>query len=258
MKAIRFVANAALLLSFVPAFAWAQSTASTPGASSDEWQFRIAPNLWAAGLDGTSRVGSAAETEVNASFRDVTKVLDMGAMTALEARRGPWGIVGDIFYVKLGEKTQPLQNDLGQVDASIKNTILHLAVAYRVAESPTGHVDVLGGARWSEVESELTLPSSTNYPDGVRGEGSDDWVDAIVGLRGVHRFNEKWAANGYFDVGLGGDHSSLQAAAAIEYVISHTTQVELGYRYLSQDYDSDKFAYEMDTAGPFLGLSFWF
>ncbi|KRG71187.1 hypothetical protein ABB29_03140 [Pseudoxanthomonas dokdonensis] len=246
------------MLSLLPAFAWAQSSTDAPGASSDQWQFRIAPNLWAAGLDGTSRVGGASETRVDASFSDITEVLDMGFMTALEARRGPWGIVGDVFYVNLGEKTQPLQNDLGRVDASIKNTIFHLAVAYRVAESASGHVDVLGGARYSEVESELKLPSSTTYPDGVRVKGSDDWVDAIVGLRGVHRFNDKWAANGYVDVGLGGDDSSWQAMAGIEYVISHTTQVEFGYRYLSQDYDSAKFAYEMDTAGPFLGMSFWF
>ncbi len=251
---------ALLALHGLPAHAQDAGSSSWPGSSigDDGWQFRVAPNIWGAGLSGDSRIGASGAASIDASFSDVTKVLDIGFMSALEARKGRWGIVGDIFYVKLSTESQPLDNDLGRLDAEVTNTMYHLGVAYRVAEGPLGYVDAMAGLRYTDVDETFKLPVSTTYPDGARLDAGDDWVDGFVGLRGLYRFNDRWGMHGSFDVGSGGDHTSWQAMAGVEYVISHTTQVEFGYRYLAQNYQTPAFAYDMATAGAFVGLSFWF
>ncbi|CAL8480869.1 exported protein of unknown function (plasmid) [Caballeronia sp. S22] len=70
------------VVSLAPALCHAQ-------ASPDAWQFEATPYLWAAGFSGWGRIGARTPTtNVDASFTDVWKSLDVGAMGASKRVKG--------------------------------------------------------------------------------------------------------------------------------------------------------------------------
>jgi hypothetical protein len=40
--------------------------------------------------------------------------------------------------------------------------------------------------------------------DGTSLDGSDDWADAILGIKGTARFGDNWHMADYVDAGAGG------------------------------------------------------
>ena len=65
----------------------ADVTEAAPATISDQaWTFTVAPYLWAAGIDGTVGQPGLPPVDVDASFSDVMKHFDVGAMGAAEAR----------------------------------------------------------------------------------------------------------------------------------------------------------------------------
>ena len=73
----------------------------------DAWQFEFIPYLWAAGVSSDLRFGLTPRSTTHVSSSSVLGALDFGAMGTLEARKGPWGALLDMQYVKLGVSRQP-------------------------------------------------------------------------------------------------------------------------------------------------------
>ena len=89
----------------------------------------------------------------------------------------------------------------------------------------------------------------------VKDEESGGNWDAVVGLRGNTRFNEKWYMSYYGDIGTGDSDLTWQAMAALFYHFKKA-EVGVGYRYL--DFDLNDFGPidELKLKGPFLGVKF--
>lgn len=85
---------------------------------------------------------------------------------------------------------------------------------------------------------------------------SKEWVDPFVGLRGRCDIWEDWYLAARGDVGGFGVSSELtwNLYGALGYQITERTSLELGYRYLSVDYQSGDFIYDMAVKGPFVGV----
>ncbi|WP_147440747.1 hypothetical protein [Paraburkholderia sp. RAU2J] len=138
--------------------------------SEDAWQFEATPYLWAAGLSGWGRLGARTPTtNIDASFSDVWKNLDFGVMGAFEARRGRWALIFDSVYVDLSKTSDPLAGGaLGTVRFKVKEAIFQLAGAYRVLDNPVTPVDVLVGARYTNLHVDASFSQSPLLPaEGV-------------------------------------------------------------------------------------------
>jgi len=155
--------------------------APAPQASS-KWEFSLTPYAFLAALNG--RIGVAGQaTQVNASFRDIFKNLNFAAMGSFEARKGKWSFVGDAMYMSLsGQRVTP-SPFFSDIDVEVKEIILDPVVAYRVMNLERGHIDLLGGARIWHVKTHLTF--QPRILPLVDVEGTKNWVDPIVGARGV-------------------------------------------------------------------------
>ncbi|UXU86122.1 hypothetical protein [Burkholderia sp. S-53] len=132
------------------------------------WQFEVTPYLWGAGLNGWARIGADTPTvPLNASFSEVWRNLDLGAMASFEARKGRWAILFDSIYIKVSHTTDPLLGGaLGTAELGLKETILQLAGAYRVYDSAVVPVDVLAGARYAHISVD-----SDNHLGRYSGDG---------------------------------------------------------------------------------------
>ena len=214
------------------------------------WEFQLAPYLWAAGIEGdVTLLGSTAE--VDEGFSDVLNILDGGGMLHFEAAHAKWAILSDLFFIDLGAD---LEKPAGKMD--YEQWIVETAGAYAVAEQ----FDLLFGVRYTRVDGELRLSG----PLMLNPQGDQSWTDPFVGVRWMADFGDHWGLGVRGDVGGFGAGSDFtwQVRATGIYRFSPRVFLGLGLRVLDQDFEDGeglrRFAYDVTMAGAELGVGFEF
>src|SRR3954465_11821328 len=72
---------------------------------SEPWQFTIAAPGWLASMNGTSG-GRGVNADIDVPVDEVLQHLDMIFAARAEARKGPFGIYGEIIYIGLSDGAQ--------------------------------------------------------------------------------------------------------------------------------------------------------
>jgi opacity protein-like surface antigen len=232
-------------------------------ASADKWQFEITPYLWAAGLKATSGVRGVT-ADVDLSFNDIVNNLDLYGAALFEARTGPWTFGVDTLYLRLKNETASYRS--GPVGAIGVNTSLDMKMTEQLYQPFLGYrltdgsikVDAIGGARYTNLNLDLSLSASTTGPLLGSGERSinatKSWWDPIVGVRINAPLTERWSVIGYADTGVG-SNTTYQGIAGVKWQISDIVSTSLGYRYLRQNYEDGNFRWnDAVTQGALLGV----
>jgi len=233
-------------LTLIGAYAPAQS-------GPDGWQFTIAPYMVAAGMDGS--IGIAGfEAEVDVPFSTILDNLELAGMVHFDMMNERWVISSDLIFMNL-EDDQAVAG--GTTTATMEETLFEVAGGYRVSPA----VILLAGARWVDLSTGLDF-SGPNA--GVGEDASKSWVDPFVGVQVAAPLATRWWLGVHGDIGGFGVGSDLawHAYADIGYRASDLVSIILGYRAIDMDYEDgdglDRFAYDMLTAGPQLGVAFRF
>jgi len=221
----------------------------------DAWQFEFVPYLWTAGVRSDLRLGPLPESTVSVNSMSLLKALKFGAMGTLEARKGDWGGILDMQYIKLGVSNQFAGGLLGGYDVDLEQQFYTLAGTYRVLNGPVA-LDLLAGGRYAHVKTELDIAPSPRGPGSQSGQSGGAW-NGIVGVRALVPLDDKWSLLGYLDVGEGSSTSSWQAVAGASYQYSPTVSLKFGYRYLSYKFDEGLLS-KNAMAGPYFGAGFKF
>jgi len=247
----------------------APAAAQTAGpGDTDAWQFEITPYLFAAGMNGKAGVGPVT-ANVDMSFDDIRKNLDQGFMALFEASKGPWilGLEGVYFKLKdEGAKSwQGPQGSTGTgtLEATMTEQLYQLTAGYRVLDEHT-KVDLLGAARYTQLDAGLNLTVATGLPllpDGSNNiSGTENWWDPVIGARALVPLADAWTLVGYADFGgfgVGSD-STYQLLAGVNWQFAKSVNAKAGYRYLYQDYNNNNFVWDMTSSGFYLGAGFRF
>jgi len=206
-----------------------------------KWRITFTPNLWVAGLDG--RIGLNGDvSDVSLGWGDVIDQFDIGVMGLLEARRSPWVLRTDLFYVNLGDEVEGVTIDQEEF-------ILQPEVGRTVVARPWGGVDVLAGVRYWHLNVDVTAPPSAL-------SGSKEWLDATVGAAWRFQPGQHWHLFAKGDLGGGGSKFTWQGYGGAGYDVSHCCAISALYRYLDVDYEKDDdFVYDVHLDGPALGLT---
>ena len=226
---------------------------------SDDWHFKVTPYLWATAIDGDVGIGRLPAVEIDADFSDVLDELDFAFMGTAEARKGRWGVLFDGVYAKFSADADTPGPLFGKGTVDFVQQLYSLAGAYRLVE---GHapIDVLGGLRYVYVKPDVGL--TAGLLPARSASRTKDWIDGFAGLRIQYSITDRWSLLGYADIGGGGSDLTWQALGGVTYRISKTFEAQLGYRYLSIDYDegsgSDRFLYDINMSGPYLSLGIYF
>src|ERR1041385_9233204 len=76
--------------------------AGTVSAQTSGWQVDLAPlYFWAASTSGNIAVNGTTNVPVYMDFSDAAKNLTGAFMFRGEAHKGPWGVLGDVFFIRL-------------------------------------------------------------------------------------------------------------------------------------------------------------
>ena len=240
---------AGLALAFTCLSAGAQGV-----SSADAWQFEFIPYLWAPGISSNLRLGPLPRSTSSVSSTSVLGALDFGAMGTLEARRGPWGALLDMQYVKLGVSRAAAFGSPAGLDVDYEQQIYTLAGLYRVIDSGVA-VDVLAGGRYVDAKTDVNI--APNLP-GPGLHASAGWWNGILGARVIVPVAEKWSLMGYLDAGWGSNStSSWEAIAGASYQYSPAVSFKIGYRYLSFKRDEGLLS-KVALGGLFAGAGFKF
>src|ERR1700754_2808995 len=245
-----------LFVTLVSVSASAQTdTSTTTGsqtASSEEWEFYVAPYIFFSGLKGT--IGVQRQTAiVNARFPDIFRNLDFAMMGTFEARKGNWMILTDAMYMSLSGKRVTPSPFFSDIDVKVKETIIDPEVGYRVVKRERGAIDLLAGVRIWHVKPHLTF--QPRILPLVDVEETRNWVDPVVGVRGTATLSPRTFVMGKFDVGGFGISSDFtgQAFGGAGFQLNPRIAVVGGYRYLRVDYVNEGFVFKTAMSGIVLG-----
>jgi hypothetical protein len=222
-------------------------------SSSNQWQFAVAPYLWAAGMDGTITIGNQ-EQDIDVPFSDIIENLDFALMGHFDMRNERWVVSSDLVFVDL-ESSEDLNQ--GTVTAGIDMTLLEGVGGYRVSPA----VALLAGARW------VDMGASLRYTGEIVDEDADankSWIDPLVGVHVFAPLSDRWWIGLRGDVGGFGVGSELswQAYGDIGFNLSDLVSIMVGYHALDVDHQSDggnlPADFDLLISGPQLGVVFSF
>lgn len=146
--------------SFVPAHAGEKDgkALETPPVQPppSPWSFRIEPYGWLTSLDGTLGArGLTTDVDIP-FFNEILDHLDMAAALQLEVRYNRWGLLLDGFYADLGGGGNPPGPFYSDANVDIQQGLVEVALAYRVVEGKYGFVDLFAGARYNNIDLDIT------------------------------------------------------------------------------------------------------
>lgn len=175
--------------------------------------------------------------------------------STFEARKDRFGLLLDGLYIRLTDSMTTPGAAFGDVNGTVTQQLYSAAVAYRVSTAPVT-VDALGGLRYTDLRVGLEL--TQGLLAGRSGEAHENWLDFVDGVRAAAPIGSDWSVIGHFDVGGGRSSTTWQAIVGANFAINPGFGLKVGYRYLSVDYDTDEFLYDMATKGPYLGVGIRF
>ena len=248
----RLIRRIATATSIALALAAPLTVTSAQIGSPNQSRFIVTPYAWFAGLEGEVGVGRVA-TSVDLSPGDVLDALLFAAAASGEARRGPLVFAADVFYAATGgSKTLAIRGDTGSLSLTQYQTLVQPMVGYGIVRR-TWAADLLAGARYWNLTTKLDVqrPRASN-----ERKGTVKWVDALGGVRvrGLAPYHLTYLVGG--DAGGGGSQFTWQGYAVAGYRFTSLVGLDVGYRYIDVDYDSDEALFDVRMHGVIAGVSF--
>ena len=162
-------------------------------------------------------------------------------------RKGKWSFMTDAVYLDVEE------NQSGVIrEVDVFGWVVTPSVGYNLVEAEKGSLDLLAGARYLWLKTEL------DFEGGHKVSDSGGFWDGIVGLRGRVNLAKNWYLPLYLDIGTGETDLTWQAFGGVAYKFSKV-DVVVGYRYLTWDFDDDNKALDdLNFHGPMAGVKFVF
>lgn len=194
-------------------------------APAQNWDWKLTPYLWAAGLDGSATVG-ATTGDVSVDFTDVLDILRGGGLVRIEAQTDRNGFYGDILYLRLKEE-EARDTVGGSLELKLDALIAEGAYFHRIGDQ---YALEFGVRYW---DFETTLRPAL-FPSVKR---ANDFVDGFIGFRSEFEVSEKWDL--LFRGNVGGGGSDFAAGLQVDFRRSFASgnTLDIGYRALDIDFE---------------------
>jgi opacity protein-like surface antigen len=223
------------------------------GAQEAVWTYEATVYGWASALS-TSIDTPQGSYDGDLSIGDVLSDLDFAAMGAFEARRDRFGLMADIFYSDLSDSTSFPPG--GQFSAARLGSKLAFGsgyATYRIHETPTFGIDIAGGLRVINLDTDASLGAGTS--PGRSFSSQETWVEPVIGVRAGIRIDENWSLRAFADVGGTADSSSWQLLGTVGYAFDETWSVRAGWRYMQIRKEMGAAEVTLDLSGPLIGVA---
>src|SRR6476659_1301606 len=134
-----------------------KETAPPTITQSEPWQFTIAAPGWLASMDGTIGV-RGVNANIDIPVDEVLQHLDMIFAMRAEARKGPFGIFGEIIYIGLSDGTQ-INGLINNIHEQVDMTLVDGGLSWRLVNQQRWSLDLAAGTHYTNVYEQLELHS---------------------------------------------------------------------------------------------------
>src|SRR5215472_2096409 len=107
------------------------------------------------GFDGTIGV-RGVNANIDIGFDQILQHLDMFFAMRAEARKGPFGMFGEIFYAGLSDNAQ-VNGLINNVHEQVDQTLVDVGLSWRLINQPRWFIDFAAGTHYANVYERLTL-----------------------------------------------------------------------------------------------------
>jgi hypothetical protein len=235
-----------VLLALLPSPAAAQT--------SDEWQVDLYPlYVWAMSLNGDITVRSTT-VPVELAFSDAAENLAGAFSFHLEARKGRWGTLVDLNFIRLSTDAdfvvagQPVTADF-----ELKNVLFDAGASYLVHEPAA--LAIIGGLRTYTIAPKIELTAQIGSATPV--DTSVTSPNAFVGVTARPRLSPKWTLISRADIGGGDATFTWSALAGLDFRFKPWGSLAFGYKGLGIDVEYDDKVvrrYDVVHHGPFFAF----
>ena len=254
MFAVAFAIWAVLLLPW-------DGVAADPGP--EEQNLYVAASLyaWTAGVDGDLRIAPGDRQHFDRGFFDTLEHIDFSGMARGNARWKRWVMYADLVYSDQTERSplDPKYRPYDIVRAKTELALATVAGGYRVFSTGHSFIDILAGVRVLYLDVESQLRESTGAFPTIPDENENTVADPILMVRENVRIWRGLSLEILFDIGgfgVGSDFS-YEFFGGMRYPLPQwSTNLFLGYRHLSIDYDSEAFTYDFENSGMVFGVEY--
>jgi len=226
--------------------------------NSDEWVVTGTSYLWMTGMEGkVATVPPAPPAELDVSFSDVMSNLDIALMGFLEARKGRFGVFGEVFYVGISTDARTPGPFFAGADYEQDLWGVSFGGSYELTQSDDYQINAVGGVRFWDLDNELELNAGRLAARKISER--ETWMDGFIGLRGKADIDANWYVSGWGITTVAGDSDSAwDVYAGVGYKYSDALSVSVGYRHQEVDYDDGLFLFDVELSGPAIGLTYRF
>ena len=134
-----------------------KETAPLSITQTEPWQFTIAVPGLMPSIDGTIGV-RGRNANIDIGLDQILQHLDMMFAMRAEARKGPFGIYAEVFYVGLSDDTQ-VGGLINNVHEVVNPYLIDWGLSWRLINQPRWFVDFAAGSHYTNVYEQLELHS---------------------------------------------------------------------------------------------------
>jgi hypothetical protein len=209
--------------------------ARSASAQTDGWQVDAAPlYLWGASTSGNIAVNGTRDIPLYLDFSDAAKKLTGAFMFRGEARKGRWGLLGDVLFLRLSTDasyTTPVLSIPIAGTLKLDETVFNGKVRYEVKSG--SRFFLAGGVRT------LTISPNVHFTGPTGGQLADIDVSrtvaaAVGGFFYRPRLGDKVVLLTQADIG-GGSVFTASATGGIEFLIKPWVGIAAAYNVLHLD-----------------------
>jgi len=233
---------------------------SSTALAAEDWNFKLSPYIWFAGLKGDMGSIPPNSVPVDVSASDAVKDTKTSFMIVVEAKRERHGIFADLLYTDVRSEDELIPDINLTLYSKTKTAILTLVYQYAILEKETITADLFAGVRGWSVDSLLQFGGGLGQLAGKKIENDEMWIDPILGAKAQVPFVGKFYVAGGAGIGGFGIGSDFfyEASINIGYQWNDAIGTVIGYRIFGVDYESSGYIYDVVQHGSQLGLTWSF
>jgi hypothetical protein len=227
------------------------------------YQFFVTPYLWLASVHAKMLTPLAREPQINSNVStiDLLSHLEGGPfMGSFEARYGNLGFLADAIHLPVSTKITTHDIFFQGGNAALKADTGTGIALYRFFQDPVQFADGGLGFRAWGFSSNLTLNPGQLQGQALNRTGS--WTDPLIGGRYHRDLGNGFGLTAYGDVGgFGvGAHTDWQVLGTVDYSLSPSWDLHLGYRSLNFNITGSegRFGFDVHMRGPIIAGTFRF
>ncbi len=229
---------------------------ANPAAAQEEgFRNSIEAYLMGVSMSGTVGMGPLG-TDIDVPPSTIFENLKFAALVDYRGEAPRWAVAADLVYMKIGAAGTG-DRGVASADVGVEEFVFDLVGAYRFSSS----FEAIAGARYTGLRTTVALTTPRTYREATVSKG---WIDPVVGAQAFLPLSRAVQLQLRGDIGGFGVGCSFtwSALARVNWQVSRTVRLGLGYRWLDQDYEtgsgSDYFRWKVLTQGPLVAAGVTF